>query len=87
MVQAIMFPLYFISGVFIPNVSLPHWLQDVAAVFPVEHLAAGLRHGFVPGAHGIGIPWSDLGVLALWAAGGLAIALKRFVWTPVAATA
>src|SRR5205085_1419946 len=28
MVQAIMLPLYFISGVFIPNVSLPHWLQD-----------------------------------------------------------
>jgi ABC-2 type transport system permease protein len=87
MVQAIMLPLYFISGVFIPNVSLPHWLQDVAAVFPVEHLASGLRHGFVPGASGIGIPWRDIGVLALWAAGGLVIALKRFVWTPVAATA
>ena len=27
MVQAIMLPLYFISGVFIPNVNLPTWLQ------------------------------------------------------------
>jgi ABC-2 type transport system permease protein len=27
MVQAIMLPLYFISGVFIPNVSLPRWLR------------------------------------------------------------
>jgi ABC-2 type transport system permease protein len=87
MVQAIMLPLYFISGVFIPNVNLPRWLRDVARVFPVEHLAAGLRHAFDPAAHGSGIVWSDLGVLALWAAAGLAVALTRFTWTPVAATA
>jgi ABC-2 type transport system permease protein len=87
MVQAIMLPLYFISGVFIPNVSLPRWLRDVAKTFPVEHLAAGLRHGFDPGVHGSGIVWSDLGVLALWGVAGLVIALTRFVWTPVTATA
>jgi len=87
MVQAIMLPLYFISGVFIPNVNLPRWLRDVAKVFPVEHLAGGLRHAFDPATHGVGIVWSDLGVLALWGVVGLAIALTRFVWTPVAATA
>ena len=27
MVQAVMLPLYFISGIFIPNVNLPPWLQ------------------------------------------------------------
>jgi ABC-2 type transport system permease protein len=86
MVQAIMLPLYFVSGVFIPNVSLPRWLQDVAKVFPVEHLADGLRHAFDPATHGTGILWSDVGVLVLWAAGGLAIALIRFTWTPVTAT-
>jgi ABC-2 type transport system permease protein len=86
MVQAIMLPLYFISGVFIPNVSLPHWLQDVAKFFPVQHLADGLRHAFDPATRGVGIVWSDLGVLALWGAVGLAVALRRFVWTPVAAT-
>jgi hypothetical protein len=31
--------------------------------------------------------WSDLGVLALWAVVGLAVALTRFTWTSVAATA
>jgi ABC-2 type transport system permease protein len=86
MTQAIMLPLYFISGVFIPNVNLPRWLQDVAKVFPVEHLAAGLRHAFDPTTHGIGIVWTDLGVLALWGAAGLVIALTRFAWTPAAAT-
>src|SRR5207302_9610990 len=62
MVQAIMLPLYFISGVFIPNVSVPHWLQDVAKFFPVEHLAAGLRHAFDPATRGVGSVWCDLGV-------------------------
>jgi len=86
MVQAVMLPLYFISGVFIPNVNLPTWLQDVAEVFPVEHLAHGLRHAFDPGTHGIGIVWTDLGVLLLWGSAGLVVALTRFAWTPVATT-
>ena len=85
MVQAIMLPLYFISGVFIPNVSLPRWLRDVAKVFPVQHLAGGLRQAFDPATRGAGIVWSDLGVLLAWGAVGLAVALTRFAWTPVAA--
>jgi ABC-2 type transport system permease protein len=82
MVQAIMLPLYFISGVFIPNVNLPAWLRDVAKFFPVQHLADGLHHAYDPAVQGIGIVWSDLGVLLLWAFVGLAVALRRFSWTP-----
>jgi ABC-2 type transport system permease protein len=55
MVQAIMLPLYFISGVFIPTMSLPAWLRDVARVFPVQHLADGLHHAFDPATRGTGI--------------------------------
>jgi ABC-2 type transport system permease protein len=86
MVQAIMLPLYFISGVFIPNPNLHGWLRAVAKVFPVQHLADGLHHAFDPATRGSGIVWSDLGVLALWAAAGLVVALTRFAWTPAAAT-
>ena len=86
MVQAVILPLYFISGVFIPNVNLPTWLRDIARVFPVQHLANGLHHAFDPATTGNGIVWSDLGVLALWAVAGLAVALARFSWTPAAAT-
>ncbi|HXY80142.1 MAG TPA: ABC transporter permease [Gaiellaceae bacterium] len=86
MVQAIMLPLYFVSGVFIPNVNLPSWLRHVAEVFPVQHLADGLHHAYDPSATGVGIVWTDIGVLALWAAIGLAVALRRFSWTPAAAT-
>ena len=34
--QAVMLPLYFISGVFVAASTLPHWLLDVAGVFPVR---------------------------------------------------
>jgi ABC-2 type transport system permease protein len=87
MVQAIILPLYFISGVFIPNVNLPDWLRRIAALFPVQHLADALHHAFAPNVTGIGLVWADLGVLALWAVGGLAIALWRFSWVPAATTA
>jgi ABC-2 type transport system permease protein len=81
-VQAVVLPLYFISGVFVPNVNLPSWLRDVAEAFPVQHLASGLHHAFEPAAAGTRIPWLHLGVLGLWGAAGLAIALRRFSWTP-----
>jgi ABC-2 type transport system permease protein len=87
MVQAIMLPLYFISGVFIPNINLPTWLRDIAKVFPVQHLADGLHHAFDPATHGAGIVWNDIGVLAIWAAAGLTIALARFSWMPSTAAA
>ncbi len=87
MVQAIMLPLYFISGIFIPNINLPPWLRHVAAVFPVQHLAAGFRHSYVPGAHGSGIVWSDIGVLAIWAVIGATVAILRFSWLPKTASA
>jgi ABC-2 type transport system permease protein len=85
--QAVMLPLYFISGVFIPNPNLPGWLQDVARVFPVQHLAAALHHAYDPSVHGAGFVWSDLGMLAAWAAAGLLVALRRFGWAPAAAPA
>jgi ABC-2 type transport system permease protein len=87
MVQAIMLPLYFISGVFVPNVSLPSWLRHVASVFPVQHLANGLHRAFDPSVTGVGIVWSDIGVLLLWAAIGLTVAILRFSWLPAAASA
>lgn len=82
MVQAIVLPLYFISGIFVPEVNLPHWLRHVAAVFPVQHLADGLHSAFDPATHGAGFAWTDLGVLLLWAVVGLVVALSRFTWTP-----
>jgi ABC-2 type transport system permease protein len=82
MVQAIMLPLYFISGIFIANSNIPSWLQHVAQVFPVQHLADGLHDAYNPTLTGVGIVWTDIGVMAIWAAVGLAVALWRFSWVP-----
>ena len=84
-VQALMLPLYFISGVFVPNLQLPAWLRHVAEVFPVQHLSDGLHNAYSPTVHGVGIVWSDIGVLGIWFAIGLAVNFFRFSWLPKAA--
>ena len=81
--QASMLPLYFISGVFVAVSVLPHWLVDVADVFPVRHLAAALLTAYNPHTTGAGFAWTDLLIVALWGVGGLAIALWRFSWEPL----
>jgi ABC-2 type transport system permease protein len=81
-IQFITLPLYFISGVFIPDANNPHWLRAIANVFPVRHLAQAELRGFDPGATGPGIAWSHLLVLALWGIGALTVAIRRFRWTP-----
>lgn len=81
-VQAISLPLYFSSGVFIPSVSLPGWVRDVASLLPVEHLSHALDRAFGSGPSAAVPAWGDLAVLLLWAVAALAIALRRFRWTP-----
>jgi ABC-2 type transport system permease protein len=85
-VQAIALPLYLSSGVFIPSVSLPGWLQDAATVLPVEHLSHALHRAFDPALHGSTYAWGDLAVLLAWGTAALVIALTRFRWTPTAAS-
>lgn len=79
LVQAVLLPLYLISGIFVLNTDLPAGLQHVARFFPVQHLAAGMHLAMAGG-----VPCADLGVLALWAAAGSVLALRRFRWTPMA---
>jgi ABC-2 type transport system permease protein len=86
-VQAIMLPLYFISGVFIPNVNLPTWMMHVAQFFPVQHLASALHTAFDPSVHGAGFSGNDIASLLIWGAVGLVVALRRFSWLPATATA
>jgi ABC-2 type transport system permease protein len=81
--QALVLPLYFISGVFVAISVLPHWLVDVASVFPVRHLAAALLVAYNPHTRGSGFSGVDLLIVAAWGVGGLIIALRRFSWLPI----
>ena len=81
--QAVMLPLYFISGVFVAVSALPGWLVDIADVFPVRHLAAALLTAYNPHTRGAGLAGTDLLIVAVWGAAGLVIALRRFSWLPI----
>ncbi|HEY6295494.1 MAG TPA: ABC transporter permease [Streptosporangiaceae bacterium] len=81
--QAILLPLYFISGVFVPTSVLPHWLADVGGVFPVRHLASALLTAYSPHTKGLGFDGQDLLIVAAWGVAGLLIALRKFSWLPL----
>ncbi len=76
-------PLYFISGVFIPEHQIPRFLHDIAVIFPVYHLSQALLRPFVQ-SHGAGISLSNLAVVAAWGLAGLLFAARTFRWTPYA---
>ena len=84
-IQAIVLPLYFISGVFIPKAQLSSTLRDIANVFPISRLDDIFFKAFNPATRGSGIAGHDLLILAIWGAGGLLVALWRFSWSPLAA--
>lgn len=86
-VQVTMMPLYFISGVWIPNESLPLWLRRIAEAFPIEHLAAALHLASVRSSFGDAFAPADLLWLAAWAAAAAVFAARRFSWLPLGAHA
>jgi len=82
-VNALLLPLYFLSGVFIPDDQLPSGVIHFADVFPVRHFFEALFNAYVPAtAGGSGVEWADLAAVAAWGAAGLLLAVRCFRWTP-----
>ena len=81
MIQLVTFPLFFISGIWIPISELPKFLEIVAKIFPVEHVADLVHRAYV-GAVPTGPVLADFAILVAWAAVGAAVASKRFQWLP-----
>lgn len=81
MIQLITFPLFFISGIWIPTSELPSWLATIGKIFPVEHVADLIHRAYV-GAVPTGPVLLDFAVLLGWAVLGAVVAAKRFVWLP-----
>ena len=74
-------PLYFISGVFVPEQQIPRFLHAIAAVFPIYHLSQALLRTFTE-THGAGISVTDLLIIAAWGIGALLVAARTFQWSP-----
>jgi ABC-2 type transport system permease protein len=80
-VNALLLPLYFLSGVFIPEDQLPDGVITFADLFPIRHFFDAFFDAYVP-AGGPAVSWDNLAIVALWGLAGLVLAIKFFRWTP-----
>ncbi|WTN37160.1 ABC transporter permease [Streptomyces canus] len=65
------------GGVIVPLDQFSQNTQDVLRLLPITALSDGLRDVL---QHGAGVPWGDLGILAVWAVAALALAGRFFRW-------
>ena len=73
--QLTFLPLSFISGIWYPLDGAPDWVVKIADFFPLYHLAQAFGSAFTPDG---GWEPQHLAVLAIWTAGALVIAVRRF---------
>lgn len=78
--------LQFISGVYISINTIPDWMLNVSAVFPLKWMCQGLRGVFLPESASVleqAGSW-EYGRIALvlgaWCIGGLVLCLLTFRW-------
>jgi ABC-2 type transport system permease protein len=74
-------PLYFVSGVFIPEDEISNGMVAFADLFPVRHFFDAFLDAYVP-VGGPAVSWDNLAVVAAWGIAGLLLAVKFFRWTP-----
>ena len=80
-VNAIILPLLFVSGIFIPlGADAPQWMETVGNIFPIKHFFEAAMASFL----GPPIPfeWSDVLIVVAWGVVGLVLAVRFFSWEP-----
>ena len=78
-VNAIILPLEFLSGIFIAfSNTTPAWILWVAKVFPIRHFVLSMQAGFL----GAAFSWTDVLVVAAWGVAGVLLAIRFFTWEP-----
>jgi ABC-2 type transport system permease protein len=75
-------PLYFLSGVFIPEDELPNGVLSFSDAFPIRHFFEALFTAWDPNTTGAGFEPGNLAVVAAWGLFGLLIAVRFFRWEP-----
>jgi ABC-2 type transport system permease protein len=79
--NAILLPLFFLSGVFVPEDEIPDGVIDFANHFPVRPFFQSVFDAYLPG-NGPALAWDHLLVVGLWGIAGLVLAVRFFRWTP-----
>ena len=75
-------PLYFLSGVFIPESEIPDGVLHFSAIFPIRHFFQAFLTGFDPQTTGAGFEWGHLAIVAAWGLLGMVLAIRFFRWSP-----
>jgi ABC-2 type transport system permease protein len=78
-IQFINFPMMFLSGLFFPVDTMPHWIRPVVDAMPLTYLADALRQIMIGGTplHPFGL---DLLVMVVWLGVCAFLAVKFFRW-------
>jgi len=79
MLNAIMLPMYLLSGVFFSATNFPDWAQPFIQALPLTALNNGSR-AIINEGGGFEVIAGPLAILAVWGVGSFAIALKLFRW-------
>ena len=80
--NAALLPLYFLSGIFIPETEIPEGVLQFADLFPIRHFFEAFFTAWSPTTTGAGFEWGQLAVVAIWGVAGLLIAVRTFRWEP-----
>ena len=81
-VNATIFPLLFISDIFIPIQNHHGVLTKIANIFPVKHLSNAVITAYNPHTIGTGFEGKDLVIMGAWGVAALIVALRGFRWEP-----
>jgi ABC-2 type transport system permease protein len=85
-VSPVVIILQFFSGVFFIFTSLPAWMQQVAAIFPLKWMTQGMRSVFLPdsfAAREVAGTWETtrtFAIIGAWLIIGLIWAMRSFKW-------
>jgi ABC-2 type transport system permease protein len=80
--NATVLPLYFLSGVFIPQDELPSGVLNFADAFPIRHFFEAMFTAWDPNTTGAGFELGDLAIVLAWGVVGLFVAVRFFRWEP-----
>jgi ABC-2 type transport system permease protein len=80
--NATVLPLYFISGIFIPQSEIPDGVLRVADAFPIRHFFEAFFSAWDPNTTGAGLELGNLAIVLAWGLAALGAALVAFRWEP-----
>ena len=80
--NGVIFPILFISNVFIRMDKPAAWIDAVSNVFPVRHFADAMAAVYDPRTSGSGFSPGDLAAIAAWGVLAVVVAVRFFRWEP-----